>query len=83
MVKTVEMAKFDSFTLKQANQTRKLSKEQAKEKTLQLLMKNPVLSASEIGIEIGRTRQTVYDYISELETEGRLNRNGTSISVVE
>lgn len=80
--KVVEMPKFDMPTLSQANEKRKLSKQQAMDRVLRILTENPDSSPTEIAVEIGRTRQTVYDYINELEREGYLNRNGTGDKVL-
>jgi hypothetical protein len=73
----VEMTKLDRATLRRANATRKLSKREAMGKTLQLLASNPTVSPTEIAAQIGRSRQTVYDYFAELEANGRIHRNGS------
>ena len=73
--KAVEMPKSDMPTLSSANEKRKLSKQQAMERTLQILSDNPDASPTEIAREIGRSRQTVYDYMKELDTV-----NGSSSS---
>ena len=78
----VEMGKSDRLMLDHANRTRKLSKQEAVDRTLQLLAENPVASPTDIAAKIGRSRQTVYDYLGELETEGRIRRNGTSVEVL-
>jgi len=39
------------------------------------------MSPPEIAELIGKSRQTVYGYLDELETAGRLHRNG-SISII-
>ena len=80
--KPVEMAKFDTSTLIQANRMRRLSKQEAKQRALQLLTDHPDSSPTEIAVKIGRTRQTVYDYLKELEAEGRISKNGTGQIVV-
>jgi predicted HTH transcriptional regulator len=72
----VEMTKLDRATLEQANIRRKMSKWDAITKTLQLLAENPNTSPSVIAEQIGRSRQTVYDYIEELQAAGKLNRDG-------
>jgi hypothetical protein len=63
--RVVEMTKLDRATLEQANMIRKLSKRDAITKTLQLLAENPNTSPSVIAEQIGRSRQTVYDYLKE------------------
>jgi hypothetical protein len=73
---TVSTASLDKF-----NQKRELSKRHALDRTLQILSTNPTASPSEIADRIGKSRQTVYDYLDELEAAGKLHRNG-SINVV-
>jgi hypothetical protein len=75
----VEKAKSTSFgsLLDKATQSRKLSKRHALDRTLQILSTNPSASPSEIADRIGKSRQTVYDYLDELEAAGKLHRNGS------
>jgi DNA-binding IclR family transcriptional regulator len=47
---------------------------------LRILSRNPAATPPEIAMLIGKSRQTVYDYLDELEAAGKLHRNG-SISV--
>ena len=61
----VDMAKLDT-SLDRANRKRKLTKQQALDKTLQILTENPDTSPTEIAGLIGRSRQTIYDYLNEL-----------------
>jgi biotin operon repressor len=75
--KVAELTNLDRATLRQANATRKMSKRDAMDKTLQLLASNPTASPTAIASEIGRSRQTVYDYFAELEANGRIHRNGS------
>jgi predicted HTH transcriptional regulator len=70
-----------THSLDRFNRKRELSKQQALDKTLQILSHNPATSPSEIAEKIGKSRQTVYDYFDELEAAGKLHRNG-SINVV-
>ncbi len=58
------------------NRKRQLSKRQALDKTLHILSKNPTANPSEIAVQIGKSRQTVYDYLGQLEAAGKLHRNG-------
>ena len=76
----VEIAK-STTSLDNARRKRQVSKRQALDKTLQILSQNPEANPSEIAEQIGRSRQTVYDYFDELEAAGKLHRNG-SISVI-
>jgi len=77
--KVVEKAKSTNFgsLLDKATRSRKLSKRNALDKTLQILSDNPTTSPLEIANEIGKSRQTVYDYFHELEAAGKLHRNGS------
>lgn len=79
--KAVEIVKLDT-SLDKANQQRKLSKQQAIDKTLSILMRDPHINPVEIAGEIGRSRQTVYDYFKELELAGKIHRNGSGIVVI-
>jgi hypothetical protein len=63
------------------NRKRQLSKRQALDKTIEILTQNPTASPSEIAEQIGKSRQTVYDYFDELEVSGKLHRNG-SLTVI-
>ncbi len=65
-------------SLEKFNRKRELSKRQALDRTLQILSENPTASPSEIAIQIGRSRQRVYDYFDELEAAGKLHRNGSA-----
>ena len=80
--KTIEMAKLDT-SLDRANQKRKLTKQQALDKTLQILTANPDASPTKIAGYIGRSRQTVYDYLKELEANNLIDRNGNVIAICE
>lgn len=64
-------------SLDQHNRKREFSKRQALDRTLQILSDNPTASPSEIAKQIGKSRQTIYDYFDELEATGKLHRNGS------
>jgi hypothetical protein len=63
-------------SLDKVNKKRQISKRHALDKTLQILSENPTVHPSEIAAQIGKSRQTVYDYFNELEGSGKLHRNG-------
>jgi winged helix-turn-helix DNA-binding protein len=65
-------------SLDMINRKRRLSKRQALDKTLQILSTNPTMNPSDIADQIGKSRQTVYDYMDELEAAGKLHRNGSA-----
>ncbi len=73
---TVEKAKFDSATLDQANTKRKLSKVDAMNRTLQILTDDPMISLTDVARKIGRSRQTVYDYLMSLKRPGNCTGMG-------
>lgn len=75
----VETAGFPVSTnpLDTINRKRRLSKQQALDKTLQILAGDPATNPSKIAEQIGKSRQTVYDYFDELEAAGKLQRNGS------
>jgi len=78
----VDMAKLDT-SLDRANRKRKLTKQQALDKTLQILTENPDTSPTEIAGLIGRSRQTIYDYLNELEDSNLIQRNDHGIVIRE
>jgi hypothetical protein len=82
---SVEMAKstiaLDS--LDKASQKRKLSKQQAIDATIQILSDNPAAKPVDIAAQIGKSRQTVYDYLKVLEQTGRISRNGQGVTLLE
>jgi hypothetical protein len=81
--KVVEMAKstHSASSLDKATRRRALSKRQALDKTLQILSDNPTANPSDIATQIGKSRQTVYDYFDELESVGKIHRNGSGLNV--
>jgi hypothetical protein len=80
----VENAKstVSNSSLDKANRKRYRSKRQAFDKMLEILSANPTISPPEIADLIGKSRQTVYGYLDELEVAGRLHRNG-SLRVID
>jgi hypothetical protein len=80
--KAVDVAKFDT-SLDRANQKRQFTKQQALDKTLQVLTEEPDTSPVEIARHIGRSRQTVYNYLNELEQSKLIQRNGHGIVICE
>jgi len=68
-------------SLDEANRKRRLSKREALDKTLQILAEDPDTSPTHIAERIGRSRQTVYDYIKELVEGGYVHRNRGGITV--
>jgi hypothetical protein len=69
-------------SLDTVNRKRQLSKRHALDKTLRILSDNPAASPPEIADQIGKSRQTVYDYFDELEAAGKLHRNGSGLKII-
>lgn len=76
----VEMAKTDG-SLDRANRKRQQSKQEAMAQTLHILTDNPQAMPTDIARQIGRSRQTVYDYLKELEVHGKIHRNGSGVVI--
>jgi len=79
----VEMAKstVSNISLDKANQERRRTKREALDRMIEILTVNPTISPPEIAALIGKSRQTVYGYLDELEASGKLHRNG-SLSII-
>jgi len=69
-------------SLDQANRKRQRSKQEAPDKTLEIVSANPTITPPEIADMIGKSRQPVYGYLDEPEAAGRLHRNG-SLRVIQ
>lgn len=59
-----------------ARQAREQAKEEAIVRLLAFLSANPYASLAEMGEAIGRSKSTANDYVSELQTNGQLHKNG-------
>jgi predicted transcriptional regulator len=79
----VEKPKSDTPTLDHANRKRRQSKRAAMNKLSQILTANPSASLTDVARRIGRSRQTVYDYLDEMEQTGKLHRNGDGVKMIE
>jgi len=67
-----------------ARQTRKARRDARKSTLLTFYASNPDAGPTEAGRAIGISRQTVYSYLAELESAGRIVRNdGSGIEVLE
>lgn len=66
-----------------ARAVRTANKAQAIDRLLTFYETNPNASYSEAGRHIGRSKTTVGSYLSELETTGRVERNGNGVQVLE
>jgi len=64
-------------------QMRDLSRREAQERLLDLLRQDPGLPAAYLAQAIGRSRSTMYEYLRDLERQGRIRRNGDGIEVIE
>ena len=50
---------------------------------LTLYMDDPLLGVKDAATQISVSRQTIYNYLDELETTGRIHRNGQGIEVLK
>ena len=71
-------------SLDTARQTRKARRDTRLDALLTFYASNPDAGPTEAGRAIGVSRQTVYTYLTELESAGRVSRNdGKGIEVLE
>lgn len=68
-------------TLTQANQARAQSKQERKDKLLELYRQDALLPVSGAAQSLQVSRQTVNTYLTELEAEGVVKRNGNGVEV--
>ncbi|OYT74752.1 MAG: hypothetical protein CFK49_06855 [Armatimonadetes bacterium JP3_11] len=57
-------------------------KEATMEQLLRLLYENPALSRSKLAERLGCSRQTLYNYLQELESRGYIRRTGNGYETV-
>lgn len=74
---------FNLDTLTLANEVRKRDRDGAVEALLNLLRENPNITHSAAGRKIGRAKSTVSLYLSQLEGDGVIHKNGNGWKVVE
>jgi len=72
----------DLTLLDQANETRARDKEAAQARLLAFLKENPEATTRQAGRHIDRAKSTVGLYLSELQGDGRLHKNGNGWEVV-
>ena len=68
--------------LEDANRTRQAQKDAQMETLLGAYLGDPHLGVSEAARVLGVHRNTVYNYLEELETAGRVKRNGNGVEVL-
>lgn len=66
-----------------ANQTRQRAKLDAMSQLLDVYSVNPDASLREAGRQIDRSPETVRGYLEELESAGRIHRNGNGVEILE
>jgi predicted transcriptional regulator len=64
-----------------ANRTRKERRLQIMEKILDVLTDEPTIGITDLSRKIGRSRQSVYNYIQELENGGKIHKNNDGFVV--
>lgn len=52
------------------------------DKMLSIYQADPYISPTIVADKIGRSRQTVYEYLDKLEADGKIHRNGNGIEVL-
>jgi len=70
-------------TLDDANNVRVDDKRRAVEALVAYVADNPDTSLAQAGRAIGRSKTTVSEYLTELEADGRISRNGSGVRVLE
>lgn len=71
-------------SLDTARQTRKAKRDARLDALLTFYASNPDAGPTEVGHAIGVSRQTVYNYLAELEAAGRIARNdGKGVAVLK
>ena len=66
----------DTDSTARARQVREQAKQEAIVRLLAFLSANPYASLAEMGEAIGRSKSTANDYVTELQTNGQLHKNG-------
>jgi len=69
--------------LDNANAQKRLSKQATMDKLLDICAQRPGIGPSEIGQELGISRSSVYNHVTELKADNRLSKNGAGWVVVE
>ena len=76
-----ELAKnhvFDAVNLSRAER-----KQQLLESVVDIYIDNPQTKVSTVANKLKVSRQTVYNYLNELEQDGKINRNGSGVEVIQ
>ena len=69
--------------LDEVNKTRRVQKEKMMEQMLSIYLDNPRTGATDVSRTLGVARNTVYNYLEELEEAKRIRRNGDGVIVLE
>jgi uncharacterized membrane protein len=72
----------EAGSLDRANQTRQRAKLDAMNAMLSIYEANPHASLREVGQQIDRSPETVRGYLSELEQQNRIHRNGDGVEIL-
>jgi len=65
----------ESDTIGRARQQRTAKKQEAMQQLLEVIRTNPNATLSELAVEIGRSKSTVGGYLSELQSEGSIEKD--------
>jgi predicted transcriptional regulator len=79
--KTVTKTAISDGSLDRARKVRVSKKEQRLDAVVDYLASNPNAGPTEIGREVGVSRQTIYTYLEELEQRGRIGRDNGTVRV--
>lgn len=73
------------YPIGQAQESRaeqqRLSREEAQDRLMDILTEQPDIQITELARTLDRSRQTVYSYLTELETAGSVRKNGSGYIV--
>ena len=70
----------DGYSLNTVNPVKGKTKSDILDMLVDTLLDNPNISISDLARHIGRSRQTTYKYLEELQISGRIHRNGNQHS---
>jgi hypothetical protein len=63
-------------SLQLANEAKAIKRAESIERTYAYIVENPDARISDIARSTGKSRPTIYDYLNELKSEGRIKENG-------
>ena len=70
------------MSLDKAQAVRKANLDSRLDSLLTLYRDNPNMGVTEVARTMNMSRQTVYSYLEQLETAGRIHRNGHGVEII-